>query len=98
MTGGGDLDWATSVAVDGSGSPYVTGNTFSSDFPTQGPIRSKAGDDAFVMKLTPDGASQVYSTYVGGSSDDQGDGIAVDSTGHAYVAGEGAGGYPAGAH
>jgi hypothetical protein len=96
--GGSDYDWGVSVAVDGSGSPYITGNTNSADFPTQGAFQSRSGEDAFVMKLTPDGTSQVYSTYIGGTSDDQGDGIAVDAGGHAYVAGEGGGGFPAGAN
>src|SRR3954452_22943486 len=96
--GGGDYEWGVSVAVDGAGSPYITGNTNSVDFPTQGGFQSRSAEDAFVMKLTPDGTSQVYSTYIGGTTDDEGDGIAVDASGHAYVAGEGGGAFPAVAH
>ena len=89
--GGEDRDSAQSVAVDSSGSPYFLGSTVSTAFPTANPIQgSKSSlDDAFVMKLTPDGTGQIYSTYLGGASDDSGNGIAVDSSGHAYVAGDG---------
>jgi hypothetical protein len=89
--GGADRETAQSVAVDSSGSPYIVGSTVSTTFPTANPIQgSKSSlDDAFVMKLTPDGTGQIYSTYLGGTSDDAGNAIAVDSTGHAYVAGDG---------
>jgi hypothetical protein len=89
--GGDQFDTAKSVAVDSAGSPYIAGNSASSSFPTANAIQGSKStfDDAFVMKLTPDGTSQVYSTYLGGAADDRGNAIAVDSTGHAYVAGEG---------
>src|SRR3954451_6829094 len=89
--GGDQFDNAKSVAVDGAGSPYIVGDTASSTFPTASALQgSKSSfDDAFVMKLTPDGASQVYSTYLGGTTDEDGNAIAVDSTGHAYVVGRG---------
>ncbi|MGD0199850.1 MAG: SBBP repeat-containing protein, partial [Bryobacteraceae bacterium] len=77
------------IAVDAAGSAYVTGYTQSSNFPTQSPYQAtfQGYFDAFVTKLTPVGNALVYSTYLGGSWDDGGDGIAVDGAGSAYVTG-----------
>jgi hypothetical protein len=79
------------IAVDSSGHAYVTGFTNSTDFPTTpGAFQSAFGGpfyDAFVTKLEIDGTSLVYSTYLGGSSDDDALGIAVDHDGNAYVTG-----------
>ncbi len=87
--GGGDFDVAFGVAVDSPGNAYVTGITCSSNFPTASPFQAAPGGgcDAFVTKLNPAGSGLVYSTYLGGSDYDQGNGIAVDSAGNAYVAG-----------
>jgi len=89
--GGSDVDQGTGIAVDGSGYVYVTGDTFSSNFPTVNPEQATfAGGtqygDAFITKLTPDGSSIVYSTYLGGSADEDVWKIAVDSAGEAVVA------------
>jgi hypothetical protein len=86
---GGSEDWGEGIAVDSAGSAYVTGYTFSPDFPiTPGAYdRDRAGLDAFVTKFSPDGRSLVYSTFLGGPSREQGHGIAVDSEGNAYVTG-----------
>jgi len=88
--GGSDWDGGHGITVDSSGNAYVTGWTRSSDFPTQNPYQgSKPGnDDAFVTKLSSSGSELIYSTYLGGSMDDYGCGIAVDSNGNAYVTGE----------
>jgi hypothetical protein len=77
------------IAVDGSGCAYVTGTTFSSNFPLKNPFQgSKAGYyDAFVTKLSTDGNSLIYSTYLGGSYDDIANGLAVDTSGFVYVMG-----------
>jgi hypothetical protein len=77
------------IAVDAAGRAYVTGSTGSSDFPTVHPLQPApgGGGDAFVAKLTADGSALVYATYLGGSSFDQGTGIAVDAAGAAYVTG-----------
>ncbi|MBH0176450.1 MAG: tandem-95 repeat protein [Nitrospira sp.] len=85
---GNSLDIGMGIAVDGSGQAYVTGYTLSTDFPTSNASQGSnaGGIDAFVTKLNAAGAL-VYSTYVGGSGDDSGYGIAVDETGQAYVAG-----------
>jgi hypothetical protein len=87
--GGSSPDHANAIAVDPSGSAYLTGDTQSTDFPTVGPLQPAYGgqQDAFVTKLNPNGSELVYSTYLGGSNDDQGLGIAVDPTGNAYVTG-----------
>ncbi|MBI4523260.1 MAG: SBBP repeat-containing protein [Deltaproteobacteria bacterium] len=87
--GGGGQDQGTGIAVDGAGNAYVTGFTGSSDFPLAGALQSNPGgsQDAFVAKLNPGGSGLVYSTYLGGSAFDQGNGIAVDASGNAYVAG-----------
>ncbi len=87
--GGSSLDWGYGVAVDSAGSAYVTGSTRSANFPTAGALqRTSGGDaDAFVAKLNPAGSALTYSTYLGGSTLDEGRGVAVDSAGSAYVTG-----------
>jgi hypothetical protein len=90
--GGGDTDFGYGIAVDNSGYAYVTGNTFSTDFPTLNQYQTflKGYDDVFVTKLdtTQSGVSSlIYSTYLGGHASDEGRGIAVDSSGNAYVTG-----------
>jgi len=85
---------ANSIAVDSSGNAYVTGETDATDFPVVNPIQSScpacsAGSgNAFVAELNPAGSALVYSTYLGGSFFDNGNGIAVDSSGNTYVTGE----------
>ncbi|MDE2060129.1 MAG: SBBP repeat-containing protein [candidate division NC10 bacterium] len=91
LLGGSGDELGLAIAVDAKGHAYVTGRSESSDFPTsKGAFRSKhaGAADVFVTKLAPDGASLVYSTFLGGSGDDWGHGIAVDAEGHAYVTGE----------
>jgi hypothetical protein len=81
---------AYGIAVDGSGSAYVTGTTVSTDFPTTpGAYQTSnpAITVAFVAKVNATGSSLVYATYLGGSADGGGRGIAVDGSGNAYVTG-----------
>jgi hypothetical protein len=89
--GGHGWDEAWGIAVDSSGSAYVTGQAGSRDFPTKNPLpapnNALRGGDAFVTKLSPTGDALVYSTYLGGSSNEDGLGIAVDASGSAYVTG-----------
>jgi Beta-propeller repeat/RTX calcium-binding nonapeptide repeat (4 copies) len=86
--GGNDTDGATGVAVDGSGSAYVVGTTFSSDFNLANSIEgNSAVGDVFISKLNPAGNALVYSTYLGGNTDDEGAAIAVDPGGSAYITG-----------
>ncbi len=86
--GGNGVDVGNDVALDGAGNAYVTGYTDSTDFPTLLAYQLHQGSlDAFLTKISASGSSLVYSTYLGGSSDDVGNGVAVDVTGSAYVAG-----------
>jgi len=88
--GGSNRDVALGVAVDAAGDAYVTGFTYSGDFPiTSGALRASfVGDSkAFAFKLNPGGNGLIYSTFLGGSGDDYGAGIAVDAAGEAHIAG-----------
>jgi hypothetical protein len=94
--GGTDLEAAKGIAVDPVGSAYVTGGTFSNDFPTVNAIQATnaGGGDAFVAKLNPTGTALVYATYLGGAARNEGGGIAADANGNAYVTGYTVGGFP----
>jgi hypothetical protein len=87
---GGSLhDRGTGVGVDGNGSAYVVGETQSADFPVLNayqPVKD-GGSDVFVTCLDPQGTALVYSTFLGGSLDDFGYGIAVDVAGNARITG-----------
>ena len=87
--GGDDGARGLGIAVDGSGNAYVTGITASTNFATAGAFQTvnAGGNDAFVAKLNAAGSALVYATYLGGSGDDRGLGIAVDGSGNAYVTG-----------
>jgi beta-propeller repeat-containing protein len=86
--GSGGDDSVNGVAVDQFGRAYATGITVSG-FPTKNPLEgNRLGTDAFVTKFFATGGGLIYSTYLGGSSADQGNAIAVDRFGNAYVAGE----------
>ena len=90
--GGSDVDYGLAIALDPSGNVFVTGSTQSTDFPTVHPIQAgnSGNGDAFVAEIDtnlPQNEQLVYSTYLGGSSADSGQGIAVDSGDNAYVTG-----------
>ncbi|NOZ29170.1 MAG: hypothetical protein GXP39_14130 [Chloroflexi bacterium] len=90
--GGSESDWGHAIAVDGTGSAYVTGGTWSFDFPTTSgafdtSYNTGPGPDAFVVKLNIDGTGLLYATFLGGSSGDLGMDIAVDGAGYAYLTG-----------
>ena len=96
--GGSNLDVGQGIAVDSTGNAYVTGSTDSTEatFPVSvgpdltfngGPGRFAIGD-AFVAKVNASGTALIYAGYIGGSSIEEGLGIAVDSTGAAYVVGQ----------
>jgi hypothetical protein len=88
--GGSGYDSVGGIALDSAGSAYLAGYTESTDFPTVHAIQpGYAGNgDAFVAKINAAGSAVVYSTYLGGSGSDGGDGIAVDSVGRVYVTGQ----------
>jgi hypothetical protein len=89
--GGSGEEYGRAIAVDGSGNAYVTGYTSSTNYHvTANAFQTTYGGgtyDVFVTKLIASGSNLVYSTYIGGSSDDEGYGIAVDGSGNAYVTG-----------
>jgi subtilisin-like proprotein convertase family protein len=91
--GGSGLDYAYDIAVDTVGNSYVIGNTMSTDFPVS-PIalqpENGGGEgvgDVFIAKLNPSGTSLVFCTYLGGSDNDGGVGIALDGERNVYVTG-----------
>ncbi|MDQ3920287.1 MAG: SBBP repeat-containing protein, partial [Acidobacteriota bacterium] len=86
--GGTGNETSVGVAVNGAGEAYITGNTSSVNFPgsaVQGAAPNLS--DVFVLKLNAAGTAVVYASYFGGDNVDLAGGIAVDSTGSAYVAG-----------
>jgi RHS repeat-associated protein len=98
--GGNSIEDPKRIVVDSSGATYVMGSTASTNFPTtpgafqthfgggDGNIGGYSGEgDVFVTKFNATGSSLVYSTYLGGSLNEQGYGLAVDSSGNAYVTG-----------
>ncbi len=93
---GRDFEEGFAIAVDSGGSAYVTGRTNSTNFPTQGEFQgNQPREDAFVTKLNPAGSGLVYSTFLGGSQNDWGYGIAVNAAGEAFVTGiTGSGDFP----
>lgn len=87
-------NFTPAAAVDSSGNLYVVGSTYSTNFPTVGGLATHPGKYngdskswAFVSKIAPDAKTLVYSTYIGGSFDDLGNAIAVDSAGSVYITG-----------
>jgi len=89
--GGTGFELAESMRVDTGGYVYLVGLSGSDDFPTTSgavdTIREGSWGDAFVAKLSPDGGSLIFSTYLGGSGDEQWISIDIDNIGNAFVAG-----------
>ena len=87
--GGSSIDYGLAIGIDPGGNAYVTGSTQSTNFPVLNPIQSGNGGngDAFVTEVENGALNLVYSTYLGGSSADSGQGITVDVGGNAYVTG-----------
>jgi hypothetical protein len=91
--GGSNIDGANAIGVASDNTAFVAGGTFSTDFPTAHPLQPNHGGsddfyrDAFVAKLSADGSTLLYSTYLGGKNEDVAYGIAVDFQGDAYVVG-----------
>ena len=87
--GGTDFDHGEDIAVDSDGNAYITGWTRSTDFPTSGSLDSSHNGrkDSFVAKISADGTQLIYSGYLGGNQEDEGQGIDVDVDRNAYVVG-----------
>jgi uncharacterized protein (TIGR03437 family) len=89
--GGTGSETGTAIAVDAQGNTYITGQTGSVDFPGPSPLKGAkpANDnDAYVLKLNPSGSAIIYATWLGGSSSETANAIAVDAGGNAHVTGE----------
>ena len=90
--GGSDADVGSGVEVDALGYAYVTGTTFSLNFPVRRPLpppldKLQPPSDAFLAKLTPNGCTLDYSTFFGGKTDDSAAAVAVTPSGSAVVVG-----------
>ena len=90
--GGNGADIGYDIALDSSDNAYITGNTGSSNFPLstnafQSSREGVLGNDSFVTKINKSGTAMIYSTYIGGSGDDNARSIAVDASGCAYITG-----------
>ena len=83
-------DYGKGIAVDASGNAYITGYTPAGDFPTASAYQATnhgGGSDIFLSKLNAAGSALTYSTYIGGTSTDEGHGIALDGSNNAYITG-----------
>lgn len=87
--GGSLAEVGNAIAVDGNGNCYVSGVTGSVNFPVVNPLQAsnQGGNEAFIVKINAAGSAFNYSTYLGGTGEDRGSGIAVDGFGTAYVTG-----------
>jgi hypothetical protein len=87
--GGSGADVAQGIQVDSHGNAYVTGYTFSSNFPTVNPLQPAlaGGADAFVAEVNPTGSALTFSTFLGGTGDDRAAGIALDGSNNIYIVG-----------
>ena len=91
--GGSSNDEGRGIAIDTSGNVFITGFTIdgTTDYPTTSgafdTTHNGGGSDVFVTKLNPTGSALVYSTFIGGSSTDVGYGIAIDTSGNAFITG-----------
>lgn len=88
--GGDHHDTGRGIDVDSTGHAYITGSTFSDDFPTLNPYQASRipGDyDAFVTKFETSGSKISFSTYLGGDDEDSGDGISLGLGNFAYITG-----------
>src|SRR5436190_9318034 len=81
--GGSDNEYNADIAVDAAGAAYISALTFSADFPTVNAFQpaNSGNQDAVVVKLSADGSRLIYSTYLGGSGEEEIGGIAVDLAG-----------------
>jgi len=91
LIGGNDYDYGLGIDIDSEGNAYITGETWSENYPTTSGAYDETDNtaiDIFITKLNSDGSSLTYSTYIGGDAHDYGNAITVDADGDAYIAGE----------
>ena len=86
---GSGLDTAASLALDAAGNAYIFGTTVSDNLPVGNPMQAtrQGGNDLFLVKIDANGTSRVWSTYLGGSSDDIASGLAIDGAANLYLTG-----------
>ena len=90
LGGSSSFEWGFGIAADSSGHAYITGYTGSADFPTTPNAfqpTKRGGVDAFVAKLSADGSSLLFASFLGGNSYDEANALALDVAGNVYVAG-----------
>jgi len=87
--GGSSNDYGHGIVVDTEGCTYIVGQSASSDFPVTNAWQSslQGSQDAIVTKISADGSTILFSTYLGGSGDDRGMSVAIDSAGDLYICG-----------
>lgn len=88
--GGSDWDLGTAIALDAAGNAYVSGGTWSTDFPTTSSVYDETHNglrDTFAAQLSPSGTTLNYATYIGGSSQEESRGLELDATGNLYLTG-----------
>ena len=87
--GGDGGDWGSALALDSANEVYLTGTTISDDFPTVSPYQASQPGvrNGFLSKLSADGSTLLYSTYLGGNNTDSPSSVAIDSLGEIYIAG-----------
>jgi uncharacterized protein (TIGR03437 family) len=91
VVGNNSWDSAYTIAVDSTGSPIISGQTRNPNFPLKNAFQTQfkaIWDNAFITKVSPDGKSILYSSYLGGNNRDSGNGIAVDAQGNVFVTGD----------
>jgi hypothetical protein len=89
--GGSSMDFASAISVDSANVPYVTGGTYSTDFPISNALSTggalAGGEDAFITALNSQGTGLIISTYLGGAANDVGNGVVRDASDDVFVAG-----------
>jgi hypothetical protein len=87
--GGSENDNGYAIALDSSQAAYITGNSWSSNFPVQNALSGtyRGQGDAVIAKINPAGNALAYSTYFGGTGEEEGKGIALDASGAVYITG-----------
>lgn len=87
--GGASIDEGYDITLDSNNNMYLTGTTYSSDFPTKNPIESSLSGQrsAFITILSADGSNLIFSTFLGGSGADDSNSIVIDNNNNIFIAG-----------